>query len=147
MTSSALQRSDSRHTTRLRPVARAISGKRVTADDAAIGRRVRGRRLERGLSQTAVAEMVGVTFQQLQKYEKGVNRISSTMLVRLAGALEAHPVYLLGLATAAPETSLAERMIATRQGCAMATFWLRIGSASKRQALLDTAQLLAEVTP
>jgi transcriptional regulator with XRE-family HTH domain len=45
-----------------------------------IGRRLREARLLRGLSQTALGKRVGVTFQQIQKYERGVNRIGGSRL-------------------------------------------------------------------
>lgn len=60
----------------------------ATEVDAAIGRRLRARRLSIGMSQERLAELVGVTFQQIQKYEKGVNRIAASTLVDLAGALK-----------------------------------------------------------
>ena len=45
-----------------------------------IGRRLREARLSRGLSQTALGKRVGVTFQQIQKYEKGANRIGGSRM-------------------------------------------------------------------
>src|ERR1700704_6909118 len=64
-------------------------GKRIREpQDAEIGRRVRTLRLQRSLSQTALADALGITFQQVQKYEKGVNRISSGRLVRIAEILK-----------------------------------------------------------
>src|SRR2546423_14980079 len=61
--------------------------RRATAEDVAIGQKLRALRLDGGLSQGDLGAMVGVTFQQLQKYEKGVNRISAGRLVRIAAAL------------------------------------------------------------
>ena len=55
--------------------------------DRHVGAQLRSFRLQRGMSQSAVAEAVGLTFQQLQKYEKGVNRISASKLFELAGIL------------------------------------------------------------
>jgi transcriptional regulator with XRE-family HTH domain len=55
--------------------------------DLAMGRRLKERRQQLGQSQQALAEAVGITFQQLQKYERGVNRISFSRLVQLARAL------------------------------------------------------------
>ncbi|MGO4572222.1 helix-turn-helix domain-containing protein [Microvirga sp. 2TAF3] len=52
-------------------------------------------RNQAGLSQTTVANALGITFQQLQKYEKGTNRISASMLVRAAKALGIAPTALL----------------------------------------------------
>lgn len=55
--------------------------------DQHVGRRVRERRLALGLSQSAVAQQIGVTGQQYQKYEKGENRISASRLFDLANCL------------------------------------------------------------
>ena len=56
--------------------------------DIAVGERVRLRRLELSLPQTELADQVGVTFQQIQKYEKGTNRISCSKLTEMAAAME-----------------------------------------------------------
>ena len=55
--------------------------------DVLVGTRVRIRRVELGLSQTQLANALGVTFQQVQKYEKGVNRIGASRLHAIAGVL------------------------------------------------------------
>lgn len=52
--------------------------------DIEVGRRVRALRLERDMSQTALADRLGLTFQQVQKYEKGVNRIGAGRLQTIA---------------------------------------------------------------
>jgi len=56
--------------------------------DTEIGKRIRALRLERGLSQTELGNLLGVTFQQIQKYEKGANRVAAGRLQRVAEALE-----------------------------------------------------------
>ena len=55
--------------------------------DVAIGQRIRERRRAVGMSQQTLAELVGVTFQQVQKYERGANRISFSRLIEVADAL------------------------------------------------------------
>lgn len=55
--------------------------------DAAIGERIRRRRHALGLSQSALGAKLGITFQQVQKYENGTNRVSATMLLKLSDAL------------------------------------------------------------
>ncbi len=55
--------------------------------DLHIGRRIRAVREHCGLSQAALSERIGVTFQQVQKYERGANRVSGSMLYEIAGAL------------------------------------------------------------
>ena len=64
------------------------TARRADNRDAEVGRRVRSRRLECRLSQTELADQIGVTFQQVQKYEKGVNRIGASRLQRISEALE-----------------------------------------------------------
>lgn len=64
--------------------------------DVAVGARIRLRRQEIGMSQQALAEQLGVSFQQVQKYERGANRISASMLVRTARALDCPGGILLG---------------------------------------------------
>ena len=56
--------------------------------DVHVGSRIRLRRTLLGISQTMLAEALGLTFQQVQKYEKGVNRVSSSRLVDMANALD-----------------------------------------------------------
>ena len=56
--------------------------------DVAVGSRIRLFRKVRGLSQQALAEAAGVTFQQIQKYERGADRVSASMLSRIAEALQ-----------------------------------------------------------
>lgn len=60
---------------------------RSGATDVAIGERIRRRRRELGLSQSALGGKLGITFQQVQKYENGANRVSASMLVKLSDAL------------------------------------------------------------
>ena len=67
---------------------------RSGATDVALGERIRRRRRELGLSQSALGGKLGITFQQVQKYENGANRVSASMLVKLSDAL-AMPVMQL----------------------------------------------------
>lgn len=64
--------------------------------DVGVGARIRIRRKELGLSQTALAEHLGLTFQQVQKYERGSNRVSASMLVRTAERLGCTVGHLVG---------------------------------------------------
>jgi ribosome-binding protein aMBF1 (putative translation factor) len=56
--------------------------------DIEVGRRVQTFRLERGLSQEQLGDQLGLTFQQVQNYEKGLNRIGAGQLQRIANILE-----------------------------------------------------------
>lgn len=56
--------------------------------DIAVGARIRLRRKQLGVSQSKLAEAIGVTFQQVQKYERGANRVSASTLAKVSGALD-----------------------------------------------------------
>lgn len=64
------------------------SERAVSEVDRRLGERVRARRFELGMSQERLSEMLGITFQQVQKYEKGVNRIAASRLLDMAAALD-----------------------------------------------------------
>ena len=63
-----------------------MTGRRRDAIDALVGRNIRILRLDRGMSQTELARRVGVTFQQVQKYENGANRVGSGRLFKIGSA-------------------------------------------------------------
>ena len=62
--------------------------KSTTSHDVEVGQRIRARRMAQGMSQTELGNLLGVTFQQVQKYEKGVNRVGAGRLVRVGEALD-----------------------------------------------------------
>lgn len=77
--------------------------------DRHVGERVRARRKQLGLSQDKLAEALGLTFQQVQKYERGVNRISASKLFDAAGALGVDiPYFYDGLTHEAAGSGVAE---------------------------------------
>lgn len=71
--------------------------KGMSNDDVKIGHRIKARRQVVGLSQSALGKAMGVTFQQVQKYEKGTNRVSAGNLIKIARALNTDPHALLGM--------------------------------------------------
>jgi transcriptional regulator with XRE-family HTH domain len=64
-----------------------MSARRPDPLDAVVGTKIRIFRTNRGLSQSALADAIGVTFQQVQKYESGANRVGAGRLSRIAGVL------------------------------------------------------------
>ncbi|MFL4968348.1 MAG: helix-turn-helix domain-containing protein [Xanthobacteraceae bacterium] len=64
-----------------------MSPKRPDAIDVLVGHNIRIQRHAKGVSQTELAQRVGVTFQQVQKYEGGVNRVGAGRLTRIAAVL------------------------------------------------------------
>lgn len=71
------------------------STRKPTAFDADLGARLRELRIAARLSQERLAEKIGVTFQQVQKYERGVNRVSVHTLTKIAAALEVSPAEII----------------------------------------------------
>jgi transcriptional regulator with XRE-family HTH domain len=65
----------------------------ANAADAHVGRRIRLRRVWLDMTQVALGAAIGVSFQQIQKYEKGTNRVSASRLQELANALDVKPSY------------------------------------------------------
>lgn len=69
---------------------------KVRTEDSELGKRIRLRRVELSLSQTDLGEKLGVSFQQIQKYEKGGNRVGAARLQLIAKALDAPVSFFYG---------------------------------------------------
>lgn len=114
--------------------------------DKKIGLRVRSRRLEIGMSQECLADLIGVTFQQVQKYEKGVNRISAGRLHDISLAL-ACPVgdFFDGLgARSDPAGVDLQHVMATPDGARMGVLLSRLKDRPKvRRRLIELAETVA----
>ena len=112
--------------------------------DIGIGARMRLRRKSLGISQGVLSERVGVSFQQIQKYERGANRVSGSMLVAIAAALDTSVGWLVGeeggLAEAADEVISA---LALTGGVDLLEAFAAIPQASARAALVTLAQDMA----
>lgn len=65
-----------------------VTKKRTSELDALIGLRIKMKRIEMGMPQHELAEYLGMTFQQLQKYEKGINRVSAANLYKISKIFE-----------------------------------------------------------
>jgi|GEM_PF-2222708 len=72
-----------------------MPARRADADDATVGHNIRVQRLAKKMSQSVLADAIGITFQQVQKYEKGVNRVGAGRLVKIAAALDLPVMTLL----------------------------------------------------
>jgi transcriptional regulator with XRE-family HTH domain len=115
--------------------------------DAEIGQRVRALRLQRGLSQTELGQLISVTFQQVQKYEKGANRISAGRLQRIAEVLGV-PVAYFFAAPAGKETSDAAAehggFLQTEGALRLARAYARIKEPGIRLQLLRLTEAIAD---
>jgi transcriptional regulator with XRE-family HTH domain len=75
-----------------------VNPKAATSIDVELGRRLRAMRKAAGLSQEEVAEKIGLTFQQIQKYEWGTNRLSVARMIQIAAALnQSASIFIDGL--------------------------------------------------
>lgn len=70
--------------------------KQLTSVDVEIGKRLRNLRTARGMSQTVLAEGLGITFQQVQKYEYGRNRLSCATMLQACTVLGCEPLDIVG---------------------------------------------------
>ena len=91
-----------------------LSTKAPDPMDIALGAAVRIRRRSLGISQEALAEQCGVSFQQIQKYENGANRISFSRLVQIARALQCRVVDLMDVLDAPDGQGAGDLDILTR---------------------------------
>ncbi len=120
----------------------------IRALDGHVGRRVRARRTQLGLSQTELARRLGLSFQQIQKYENGGNRISAGTLGRIAAVLEA-PVgfFFRGLAPDGPAPQAIGDGRADRMQIEVARNFARLAPRATRRAVADLVRTLAGAEP
>ncbi|NJO34904.1 MAG: helix-turn-helix transcriptional regulator, partial [Rhodospirillales bacterium] len=83
--------------------------------DVHVGSRIRLRRTLLGISQERLADAIGLTFQQVQKYEKGANRVSSSRLVDLANALDVAVPYFFDEMSAGVRAQTPSELMRTKQ--------------------------------
>ena len=118
--------------------------------DIAVGARVKTRRKRLGMSQSTLAERIGVTFQQVQKYEKGTNRIGSSRLAQIAAVLGVSPASLFGegedganLAPRSSEMTTIEEMMSTAEGAALNRSFAKITDPVVKRAVIGLVKALA----
>lgn len=120
----------------------------ANAIDRKVGQRVRSRRLEIGMSQERLAELLGVTFQQVQKYEKGVNRIAVSRLFDIANALQMSPgKFFEGLSArgvAESRQDYVDDALATPEGAQLMALFASIRSQKIRRKVLELVKTLTE---
>ena len=124
-----------------------ITPRKPSAVDVAVGRNVRIWRLDRGLTQSQLAGRLGVTFQQLQKYEVGANRIGTGRLVKLAAVLRV-PIAALfqGTDAADPSQSLLA-LVSDSRSFRLARAFAAIKNNRTRESLVNMVEKIAEAVP
>ena len=121
--------------------------------DMYVGNRVRMRRLMLDLSQTRLADALGVTFQQVQKYEKGVNRISASRLQQMSQTLQVPvPFFFEGLPSPsqgskkgpiAPFPTYVSDFVATSDGLSLIKAFMDIKRSSLRRSIVHLVEAMA----
>jgi transcriptional regulator with XRE-family HTH domain len=132
------------------------SARRPNPIDAHVGSRVRLRRILLGMSQERLAEQLGLTFQQVQKYEKGINRIGASRLFDLAHVLGVPVQFFyekapstegaggsaVGFAEQTTEGYISD-FLSSREGLELNRAFVRIADHKVRRSIIDLVRLLA----
>ena len=120
--------------------------------DRHVGSRVRMRRIMLGMSQEKLGEGLGLTFQQIQKYEKGTNRIGASRIQQISEILQVPVSFLFegspgGSAGAerfggAPSPAYVADFLATAEGLALIRAFTRVPDIKLRRAIVDMVELI-----
>lgn len=123
--------------------------------DKHVGSRVRMRRMMLGMSQEKLGDALGLTFQQVQKYEKGTNRIGASRLQQISqilqvpvsfffeGAPTIGPAPRLEGMSEAPSPAYVSDFLATSDGLALTKAFVRIDDAKLRRRIVDLVEQIA----
>jgi transcriptional regulator with XRE-family HTH domain len=118
--------------------------KSTTTHDVEVGQRIRARRMAKGMSQTELGAILGVTFQQVQKYEKGVNRVGAGRLVRVGEALDVPVSFFFGATDGgAEDTRAILGFLDTPYSLRLLRAFSRIPQAEIQRAVVDLVESIA----
>ncbi|WP_407070482.1 helix-turn-helix domain-containing protein [Neorhizobium alkalisoli] len=127
--------------------------KTPNAIDVHVGSRIRLQRTLKGMSQTTLAEGLGITFQQVQKYEKGTNRVGSSRLQAIANILGVQVAYFFennpGALSAVESEPTTERnefvqFLNSAEGLALNRAFVKVQDAAVRRKILSLVKALAQ---
>jgi len=118
--------------------------------DEHVGSRARMRRMMLGMSQEKLGDALGLTFQQVQKYEKGMNRISASRLQHMSQILQVPVPFFFegapGATDGMPEPpSYVKDFLATSEGLALLKAFMRIENAKLRRVIVRLVEDCAEL--
>ena len=121
--------------------------------DKYVGSRVRMRRIMLSMSQEKLGESLGLTFQQVQKYEKGTNRIGASRLQQIAEILQVPVSFLFeggpsapaqaGGMSEAPSPAYVADFLATSEGLALTRAFTRLTDPKLRRSIVDLVEQMA----
>ncbi|GIU67723.1 helix-turn-helix domain-containing protein [Candidatus Phycosocius spiralis] len=132
-----------------------INHRRSTSVDAYVGRRLKQRREDLELSQEKLSELLGLSFQQVQKYERGLNRVGASRLFQLCGILNVEPSFFFDGLTAERAEGVAESqsdattlstasLLAAPGALELLADYARLKSAGQRKKVLELIKILAD---
>jgi len=130
-----------------------MSTKAPNPVDKYVGSRVRMRRIMLGMSQEKLGEALGLTFQQVQKYEKGTNRVGASRIQQISEILQVPVSFLFeggpsgtvnteGFAEAASPAYVSD-FLATAEGLALTRAFTRITDAKLRRSIVELVEQIA----
>jgi transcriptional regulator with XRE-family HTH domain len=130
-----------------------MSSKAPNPVDKYVGSRVRMRRIMLGMSQEKLGEALGLTFQQIQKYEKGTNRVGASRIQQISDVLQVPVSFLFeggpsssagtqGFVEGASPTYVSD-FLATSEGLALTRAFTRINDAKLRRSIVDLVEQIA----
>jgi len=132
-----------------------LAKKAPNPTDKHVGSRVRMRRMMLGMSQEKLGDALGLTFQQVQKYEKGTNRIGASRLQQISHILQVPVSFFFEGAPSAHASSKADGMgeapspayvsdfLATSDGLALTKAFMRIDDSKLRRRIVDLVEQIA----
>ena len=126
-----------------------MSAKSPDGIDRLVGRNIRIQRMAKGLSQTDLAAQLGVSFQQVQKYERGTNRIGAGRLMRIAAALDVSVLTLFeGIEGAhGPDGASPQALLAQPLHLSLVQAFSRVEDGEVRRALVSLVRHMAQHCP
>ncbi|HBF59912.1 MAG TPA: XRE family transcriptional regulator [Methyloceanibacter sp.] len=116
--------------------------------DVIVGHNIRFWRLERKMSQTDLANILGLTFQQIQKYENGANRVGASRLMQIALALDV-PIHVFfdGAGPATTEMESPIKFVGDQQALRLVRAFADIDDAGLRRSVVNLVEGIAESRP
>jgi transcriptional regulator with XRE-family HTH domain len=128
---------------------RLVMTKKANPIDGQVGNRVRIRRMLIGMSQEKLGDHLGLTFQQVQKYEKGINRIGAGRLFEIARILDV-PIDFFYDGVGTPSDGVGEarapvmEFVSSTEGLQLSLAFMKIKDPKVRKRVLDLVKSLAE---
>ena len=127
-----------------------MSAKPPNPVDRHVGSRVRMRRIMLGMSQEKLGEGLGLTFQQIQKYEKGTNRIGASRIQQISEILRVPVSFLFegspgssAVFNEAPSPTYIADFLATAEGLALVRAFTNIPNIKLRRAIVEMVELIS----